>query len=289
MKKKLLSITVFLFCCLSMLANNTLSNEKTPQPQINLIKSVNPPPTSLAKITLCEGEELKLTAEDAGTGATYKWTKGASTKSSVKDLIIKNVALGDAGIYTLTVTKNGCTNAVDIEVKINKNPDTPTLGNIVASCSSAGSTKISNYDANVTYIFTPTGPSVNATTHLVEGMTIGTSYTVKAKKGTCESGDSASFKNDAMLPTPTLPSLKNTVADCSNPSSTEIDNYDANVTYIFTPTGPSVNTTTHLVEGMTIGTSYTVKAKKGTCESGDSTSFKNDAVLPAPEAIIKLK
>ncbi|MBE7694841.1 immunoglobulin domain-containing protein [Tenacibaculum finnmarkense] len=202
MKKKLLSITVFLFCCLSMLANNTLSNEKTPQPQINLIKSVNPPTTSLANITLCEGEELKLTAEDAGTGATYKWTKGASTKSSVKDLIINNVALGDAGIYTLTVTKNGCTNAVDIEVKINKNPDTPTLGNIVASCSNPSSTKISNYDANVTYIFTPTGPSVNATTHLVEGMTIGTSYTVKAKKGTCESGDSTSFKNDAMLPTP---------------------------------------------------------------------------------------
>ncbi|MFZ3564942.1 immunoglobulin domain-containing protein [Tenacibaculum finnmarkense] len=201
MKKKLLSITVFLFCCLSMLANNTLSNKTTPQPQKNLIKSVNPPTTSLANITLCEGEELKLTAEDAGTGATYKWTKGASTKSSVKDLIINNVSLGDAGIYTLTVTKNGCTNAVDIEVKINKNPTTPTLGNTVASCSSASSTKIDNYDATVTYVFTPTGPTVKASGE-IENMVIGTSYTVKAKKGTCESGDSASFKNDAMLPTP---------------------------------------------------------------------------------------
>lgn len=208
MKNKLLSITVFLFCCLSMLANNTLSNEKTPQPQINLIKSVNPPPTSLAKITLCEGEELKLTAEDAGTGATYKWTKGASTKSPMKDLVINPVTITDAGIYTLTVTKNGCTNAVDIEVIINKKTAVPTLSNTVATCSANGSTKITNYDATLTYIFTDTATNTIVNTIIIkasgeiENMVIGTSYTVKAERNTCISTNSTAFDNKTMLPAP---------------------------------------------------------------------------------------
>ncbi|MCG8859016.1 immunoglobulin domain-containing protein [Tenacibaculum finnmarkense] len=208
MKKKLLSITVFLFCCLSMLANNTLSNEKTPQPQKKLIKSVNPPTTSLANITLCEGEELKLTAEDAGTGATYEWTKGSSLKSSTIDLIINTVAITDAGIYTLTVTKNGCTNTADIEVKINKKPAVPTLSNTAATCSADGSTKITNYDSSVSYIFTDTATNTIVNTISIkasgeiENMTIGTSYTVKAERNTCISTNSAAFDNKTMLPTP---------------------------------------------------------------------------------------
>ncbi|MCD8404719.1 immunoglobulin domain-containing protein [Tenacibaculum finnmarkense] len=210
MKKKLLSITVFLFCCLSMLANNTLSNEKTPQPQINLIKSVNPPTTSLANITLCEGEELKLTAEDAGTGATYEWTKSGVTAaiSTDKDLIINTVAITDAGIYTLTVTKNGCTNTADIEVKINKNPAVPTLSNNAATCSADSSTEITNYDSSVSYIFTDTATnsivntiSIKASGE-IENMTIGTSYTVKAERNTCISTNSTAFDNKTMLPAP---------------------------------------------------------------------------------------
>ena len=57
MIKKLLSTTVLLFCCLTILGNNTATSKTT----------VSPP--SLPEITLCEGENLELTAEDAGTGA----------------------------------------------------------------------------------------------------------------------------------------------------------------------------------------------------------------------------
>ncbi|MCD8434923.1 hypothetical protein LNI98_06880 [Tenacibaculum dicentrarchi] len=208
MKNKLLSITVFLFCCLSMVAKNTLSNEKTPLHQLNLIKSVNPLPTSLAKITLCEGEKLAITAEDAGTGATYEWTKGTVVKSNNEDLIINPITLADTGIYTLTVTKNGCTNTADIEVKINKKPAVPTLRNTVATCSANGSTKITNYDATLTYIFTDTATNTIVNTIIIkasgeiENMVIGTSYTVKAERNTCISTNSTAFDNKTMLPAP---------------------------------------------------------------------------------------
>ncbi|WP_064966411.1 immunoglobulin domain-containing protein [Tenacibaculum ovolyticum] len=275
MIKKLLSTTVLLFCCLAILGNNTAVSKTTI------------PPPSLPKITLCENENIELTAEDAGIGATYEWTKGAVVKSNTIDLIINNVTLADAGTYTLTVTKNGCLNAVDILVEINETPDTPTLNSTAASCATDGTSKITNYDATVTYVFTPTGPTVN-TTGEIKNMVVGTSYTVIAEKLTCQSNNSVAFKNDGMLPTPNIPTLNNTAASCATDGANQIDNYDATVTYVFTPVGPTVNATGE-IQNMVIGTSYTVIAKKGTCQSNNSASFKNDVMLPTPKAIIKLK
>ncbi|MEX6625594.1 hypothetical protein [Tenacibaculum salmonis] len=275
MIKKLLSTTVLLFCCLTILGNNIATSKTT----------VTPP--SLPEITLCENENLELTAEDAGTGATYEWTKGVDVKSNIKDLIINNVTLVDAGIYTLTVTKNGCSNTVDILVKINENPDTPILANTAASCAANGTSEITNYDATVTYLFTPVGPTVNATGE-IQNMTFGTSYTVIAEKLTCQSDNSVSFQNDAMLPTPNVPTLNDTAASCAADGTNQIDNYDATVTYVFTPVGPTVNTSGE-IQNMVIGTSYTVIAQKGTCDSGSSITFQNDVMLPTPKAIIKLK
>ncbi|MQP63683.1 hypothetical protein GFJ99_13380, partial [Flavobacterium sp. LMO6] len=41
-------------------------------------------------------------------------------------------------------------------------PTVPTITSVAASCSSAGSSTISNYDASNTYTFTPAGPIVGA-------------------------------------------------------------------------------------------------------------------------------
>ena len=56
--------------------------------------------TSLTEINLCVGEKLALTAEDAGSGASYLWKKGSSTVSNTQDLVINNVTLSHAAIYT---------------------------------------------------------------------------------------------------------------------------------------------------------------------------------------------
>lgn len=80
---------------------------------------------------------------------------------------------------------------------------TPTISSTPPSCVADGSSTISNYDPALTYIFTPSGPTVGAG-GAISGMTIGTSYTVEASIAGCNSSPSASFSNAAATPTPTV-------------------------------------------------------------------------------------
>lgn len=70
----------------------------------------------------CEGDNLELTAEDAGTGAVYQWTKPDATIINTKDLTINSLTNSQAGIYTLKVTKDGCSNTTSSEIKVNPLP-----------------------------------------------------------------------------------------------------------------------------------------------------------------------
>ena len=145
---------------------------------------------------------------------------------------------------------------------------------VAATCSSAGSSTISNYNASNTYTFTPVGPTVGAG-GLISGMTFGTSYTVTATNGGCTSLASASFSNDAQLPTPAVPTITSVATLFISRSST-ISNYNASNTYTFTPVGPTVGAG-GLISGMTFGTSYTVTTTNGGCTWAASASFSNDA------------
>ena len=80
-------------------------------------------------------------------------------------------------------------------------PATPTISTTAASCSAAGTAKISNYNASYTYTFTPAGPTVGAG-GVISGMTVGTNYTVQASLGGCQSVSSSSFSITGMVSTP---------------------------------------------------------------------------------------
>ncbi|MQP53788.1 hypothetical protein, partial [Flavobacterium sp. LMO9] len=114
-----------------------------------------------------------------------------------------------------------------------------TITSVAASCSSAGSSTISNYDASNTYTFTPAGPIVGAG-GVISVMTIGTSYTVTATNGGCTSLASLSFSNAAQLSTPAVPTITSVAASCLSAGSSTISNYDVSNTYTFTPAGPIV-------------------------------------------------
>ncbi|UGS22274.1 choice-of-anchor L domain-containing protein [Flavobacterium cyclinae] len=186
-------------------------------------------------------------------------------------------------IYTVTASLGGCISTASASFSNApqlSTPDEPTITSLAATCSSAGSSTISNYNASNTYTFSPVGPTVGAG-GLISGMTFGTSYTVTATNGGCTSLASASFSNDAQLPTPTVPTITTTPADCSSAGSSTILNYIASNTYTFTPVGPTVGAG-GLISGMTVGTSYTVTATNGGCTSAASASFSNAAQLPTP-------
>ncbi|WP_445905256.1 Ig-like domain-containing protein, partial [Flavobacterium sp.] len=210
---------------------------------------------------------------------TYTFTPAGPTVGATG--LISGMTVGTS--YTVTATNGGCTSTASASFSNAAQlptPAVPTITSVAATCSSAGSSTISNYNASNTYTFTPAGPIVGAG-GLVSGMTVGTSYTVTATNGGCTSLASASFSNAAQLPTPAVPTITSTPADCSSAGSSTISNYNATNTYTFTPAGPTVGAT-GLVSGMTVGTSYTVTATNGGCTSTASASFSNAAQLPTP-------
>ena len=98
-------------------------------------------------------------------------------------------------------------------------PTTPTITSVTATCLSPGTSTISNYSVANTYTFTPVGPTVGAGGS-ISGMTTGTSYTVTASAGGCNSTASASFSNAAQLAAPTTPTATLTQPTCSTPTGT---------------------------------------------------------------------
>ena len=70
----------------------------------------------------CEGNNLELTAEDAGTGATYEWTLPDGSTVNTKDLTINDLTSDHSGSYTLKVTQAGCSDTTTSDVTVNSKP-----------------------------------------------------------------------------------------------------------------------------------------------------------------------
>ncbi|MFL0080204.1 Ig-like domain-containing protein [Tenacibaculum maritimum] len=103
-------------------SNMSRSLTSIPAIDIEIQDIATSPATSTTNLNYCEGDNLKLTAEDAGTGATYLWTIPDGTTVNQKDLTINNVTTSETGIYSLTVTKNGCQNTASSNIKIFPSP-----------------------------------------------------------------------------------------------------------------------------------------------------------------------
>ncbi len=160
----------------------------------------------------------------------------------------------------------------------------PTISSTATSCSSAGTSTISNYDASNTYVFTPATSGITiAPSGLISGMAEGISYTVIATNGGCSSVASASFSNATQLPTPLVPTISSTATSCSSAGTSTISNYDASNTYTFSPATSGITIApSGLISGMAEGISYTVIATNGGCSSVSSASFSNSSMLILP-------
>jgi hypothetical protein len=225
---------------------------------------------------------VPLTATLTGAGTNLLWytTLTGGVGSSTAPTPLTN-AVGPTTYYvTQSVAGVESTPRTPLVVTVVALPAAPLITSVAANCTSAGTSTISNYVATNTYTFTPAGPTVGAT-GLITGMTIGTSYTVTTNNGTCTSLASASFSNAAMLVTPAVPTITSVAPTCLTAGTSTISNYVATNTYTFTPTGPTVSAT-GLINGMTVGTSYTVTSGNATCTSLSSSSFSNSAMLVTP-------
>ncbi|WP_371539978.1 PA14 domain-containing protein [Flavobacterium sp. Arc3] len=182
-----------------------------------------------------------------------------------------------------------CGSPASADVVINAQPATlsvSTISSTAATCYAAGSTNISNYLASNAYTFTPTGPTVGAG-GLVGGMTIGTSYTVTSKKGTCTSAASGSFSNAAMLETPERPTVGTiTQPDCITPTGTVVLNglpssgtWDLYKTGVASPIVAGGSGTTYTVTGLTATThTFTIKNSVGCTSIASVNVIINPAI-----------
>lgn len=159
-------------------------------------------------------------------------------------------------------------------------PVTPTITSTPPTCSSPGTSTVSNYVAGETYTFSPLGPTVGAG-GVITGMVTGTNYTLIAGTGSCAAPPSAPFSNAAATGSVVDPIVSTTAATCSSNGSSTITTYNASNTYTFSPAGPAVGVG-GVISGMTLGTNYTVTESDLTCTSAPSAPFSNQAQFTAP-------
>ena len=211
---------------------------------------------------------------------TYTFTPAGPTISATG--LVENILYGTS--YVVNVNNGNCTSADSTPFTVQDIlavPVVPTLAITAPTCTASGFATITNYDGTLTYDFTPAGPTVDAT-GLISGMTFGTSYEVAANNGSCVSVNSLAFSIDDILPTPAVPTIATTAPTCTADGFSELTNYDATLTYVFTPAGPTI-TAAGLIENMVVGTNYIVTAGNTTCTSADSAAFSNAAQLITPD------
>lgn len=87
---------------------------------MNVSLTVNPIPVAVASSNspICEGSSLSISAQTS-TGATYSWTGPTGYNSSAEDSVIVSATVANSGTYTLTVSKDGCSDTSSTVVAVN--------------------------------------------------------------------------------------------------------------------------------------------------------------------------
>ena len=215
------------------------------------------------------------------TGVTYVFNPGGPFVGAGG--VISGMVTGTN--YTVLANNGTCSSAPSVafnnaaQLSI---PNTPIIIIATATCLSSEVARIDNYVTGLQYIFSPTGPTVNAS-GVILGMNVGTNYEVTASNGSCSSPVSAPFSINAMLAAPDRPTIISVAPTCLADGTSRISNYDSSLVYTFSPNDATVGAG-GVISGMVTGTTYTVFSYNGTCNSATSLSFVNNEQLSSPIA-----
>ena len=249
----------------------------------NLVMLVTPPVptiTTVAPTCLADGNS---TITNYNGALTYTFSPVGPTAGAGG--VVSGMILGTG--YTVIAGNGSCTSVASASftnVAMLPGQPAPTINTISPTCLANGTSTITNYNAALTYTFTPVGPTAGAG-GVVSGMILGTGYTVTAGNATCTSVASVAFTNVAMLITPTIPTITVVAPTCLTDGTSTITNYNAALTYVFSPVGPTAGAG-GVVSGMVLGTGYTVTAGNGSCTSVTSMPFTNIAMFVMPQVVI---
>ncbi|MFA5574769.1 MAG: glycine-rich domain-containing protein, partial [Brumimicrobium sp.] len=220
-------------------------------------------------------------------GASYSWSYtggGTIVNGNTNSITINNIT--SSGTLTVTATNSCGSDSETFNITVEINPAQPIIDIVDPTCDVDGSAEITNYNSGVTYVFNPTGPNFNSTTGDLENFNFGQIYTVVAENANGCTSTETSFTIGAQLPTPSVPIISIVDPTCDVDGSAEITNYSSGVTYVFNPTGPSVDATGNITGAIIFGQAYTVVAESTNGCTSPETSFTIEARLPTPSAPI---
>ena len=134
---------------------------------------VNPAPISPtigSNSPVCVGSTILLTSTPV-VGATYSWTGPNGFISAVQNPSILNSTIAASGIYSLTVTVNGCSSIVTTTTVIVNNPPTVSAGlnqtvcanNAIVTLNGVSSTGTGTWTSSGSGTFLPSNTSLTCT------------------------------------------------------------------------------------------------------------------------------
>jgi len=156
------------------------------------LKEIPAAPVVLPVVPVCENENVQLFAGIVN-GGTYQWTGPNGFTSTLPNPLIAQAAPSISGIYSVTVTVNGCTSpAATVNVLVNPLPQF-TISGTTLLCdgqSSILSVVPGNFaGANATYAWFESGQPMGITTSGIEVFATGT-YEVTVTLNGCSATES---------------------------------------------------------------------------------------------------
>jgi gliding motility-associated-like protein len=266
------NVSVTLNGCTSNTQVNTLTDPITlPVPTL----------TSSPSSTLCEGDNLTLTAT-GNSGATFNWTAPTNCgTASSNTYTVNNISTTCGGTYSVTQTELGCTSAAaNITITVNPLP-------VISSCNTnanlcAGDTLVlSCLPAGGTYSITTGNSSISADTLFAAGSGTNTIQYTVTQNG-CS--NNTSF-NITVNPIPAFTLNVNNPSTCNGTDGSIIINgltanssYNVNVNANVTTLNSNANgqiTLSNLTQG-----SYSISISANGCSSTTQTAILNDPPIP---------
>jgi len=256
-----------------------------------LINYINPYPVTptISNVSpLCENQTLMLnTTPYSGSSIVYSWSipagGGSIVTTTVPSLILNNVAVADAGNYSVSVSVNGCQSLSSSlsPVVINAVPVTPApiaSYSLASYCSGGSLTLSASGSASHNYLWTgPNNFSASGQTVVSNNVNANNngSYKVTVTNGVCSSTDVVTI--NSIKPYPSTPELTDVNPLCANDvlilNSTPYSGSVVNYNWI-TPTGAVQTNVPSLIinpVATTDGGNYSVSVEVDGCSSLSSS------------------
>ena len=274
------------------------SNSATVTITVNSTPSIT---ATASTTTICSGSSTSISLNLNGSTSAFKWQQSTDgitwtdvTVSGATSSPFTTPNLTATTYYRAVLTNGACAGSNSNSVTIDVSP-TSVGGSAVTTsltiCSGnsttvgisgfTGSIQWQQSSDGITWSNVAGGSGSTSANYTTPNLTSTTYYQAFVTSGACSGSNSNAI---TVLVDPIVnaipPIVDTTAANCISPATAIITNYSPSLTYVFSPTGPNLNSGT--ITNLTPGTSYTVVISNGTCKSSPSAAFIIDQNLSLP-------